>query len=213
MDLVLIFWGSFVLALSGALMPGPMLTATVSEAAKRGFRAGPLVVLGHGLLEILLLAFLVAGLGAWLTQDRFLGWLSLAGGLMLILMGGHMAATARRAVNAALNTPAEGATAMRGPILAGVLTSLSNPYWTIWWATIGLSYAAVSLKRGYAGLGLFFLGHILADFGWYSVVAAAVARSRAVCPPVVLRGMVTVCGLVLVGLGSWFIAAGWRRIA
>ena len=42
---------SFIVALSGALMPGPLLTVTVGEAARRGFWAGPLIMVGHALLE------------------------------------------------------------------------------------------------------------------------------------------------------------------
>ena len=45
---VSIFATSFVSALSGALMPDPLLTITLSESARSGFRAGPLVVLGNG---------------------------------------------------------------------------------------------------------------------------------------------------------------------
>jgi threonine/homoserine/homoserine lactone efflux protein len=78
--LAALFWGSFVLALTGALAPGPMLTATISESARRGFWSGPLIVLGHGVLEALLLSTLLAGVGEWLKRDAVLGALGLAGG-------------------------------------------------------------------------------------------------------------------------------------
>ena len=54
MQLWLLAWiplTSFIVALSGALMPGPLLTVTVGEAARRGFWAGPLIIVGHALLE------------------------------------------------------------------------------------------------------------------------------------------------------------------
>ena len=53
-----IFFTSFVIALSGALMPGPLLTVTISESARRGFVAGPLLIAGHGLLELALVVAL-----------------------------------------------------------------------------------------------------------------------------------------------------------
>ena len=59
--LTAIFISSFIIALSGALMPGPVLTITISESTKRGFIAGPLIVLGHAILEISLLVLLVLG--------------------------------------------------------------------------------------------------------------------------------------------------------
>jgi len=92
MNLVGIGISAFIVALSGALMPGPLLAVTVSEAARRGARAGPLIVFGHGLLEIVLIALVIAGLGKFITQPLFKAIASLAGGVMLIVMGSMMLA-------------------------------------------------------------------------------------------------------------------------
>jgi len=61
------------------------------------------------------------------------------------------------------------------PVVSGVLMSVANPYWIIWWATIGLGYILYSWRFGLWGVAFFFAGHILADLAWYTVVAAAVA--------------------------------------
>lgn len=209
---VFLFWGSFVVALSGAMMPGPMLTATVSEVMKKGFIAGPLVVVGHGLLEILLLVALAAGLSVWLTSDVAIGWLGLVGGTLLIVMGIHMAWTSSQAVARSMSVQEDAPVALRGPIAAGVVTSLSNPYWTLWWATIGLGYAAIALEHGVLGLASFYTGHILADLAWFSLVAAAVSSSRTICSPRIYRMVLVLCGVVLVGLGVWFIVSGRQRL-
>ena len=85
--LLFLFWGAFVVGFSGAMMPGPVLTATISEVLKRGWRAGPLIVLGHALLEIVILVCVVAGLEKFLRRDVVIGILGLAGGAILVLMG------------------------------------------------------------------------------------------------------------------------------
>ena len=58
-SLALIFGSSFVIALSGALMPGPLLTATIAESSRRGFIAGPLLIGGHAILEMALIGALL----------------------------------------------------------------------------------------------------------------------------------------------------------
>ena len=212
-QLIFLFWSSFVVALSGALMPGPVLTATISEVMKRGFKAGPLIVAGHAILEICLLVAVVAGLGPWITRNVMMGVLGIGGGGLLVLMGIQMAVTARKAADVAVASTADPRTAIRGPVLTGILTSVSNPYWAIWWATIGLNYAALALKSGLAGLSSFYTGHILADLVWYSIIAAAVASGRKICPRPVYAALIAICGVVLVGLGVYFFLGGLKRFA
>ena len=212
-QLFFLFWSAFVVALSGALMPGPVLTATISEVMKRGFKAGPLIVAGHAILEIALLTAVVAGLGPWITRNTTMAVVGIGGGVLLVLMGIQMAVTAGKAADSAMSSRANPASAIRGPVLTGILTSLSNPYWALWWATIGLNFAAIALKNGLAGLASFYTGHILADLAWYSLIAAAVASGRKICPRGVYVALITVCGIVLVALGIYFLVGGVRRFA
>lgn len=210
MSLPFLFWSAFLIGFSGAMMPGPVLTATIGEVLKRGFRAGPLIVLGHALLEVIMLAAVIWGLSAWITRDAVKSVLGVGGGILLITMGTQMAWTARDAVNQALEARGRASNdETRGPVLTGLLTSLSNPYWTIWWATTGLYYASMALQRGMAGLASFYAGHILSDLTWYSMVAAAVASGRKICPPRLYHALIVACGLALVALGAYFAATGF----
>lgn len=212
-QLIFLFWSSFVVALSGALMPGPVLTATISEVMKRGFKAGPLIVAGHAILEMCLLVAVVAGLGPWITRNTTMGVVGIGGGGLLVLMGIQMAATARKAADVAMTSKADPSSAIRGPVLTGIVTSVSNPYWALWWATVGLNFAALAMKSGLAGLSSFYAGHILADLAWYSIIAAAVASGRKICPRPVYIALIAICGVVLVGLGFYFFLGGLKRLA
>jgi threonine/homoserine/homoserine lactone efflux protein len=203
-QLIFLFWSAFVIGLSGAMMPGPVLTATIGETLKRGFRAGPLIVLGHAILEMAILLMVVLGLGTWITLPPVKGGLGLAGGLLLAAMGVQMAWTAKSAVTQMTDATKATAASIRGPVLTGFLTSISNPYWWVWWATTGLYYAALALGAGWVGLISFYLGHILSDLAWYSLVSGAVHTGRRICPPLVYQILITICGVVLVGLGVYF---------
>lgn len=203
--LLSIFGMAFLVGFSGAVAPGPVFTMTISESLKRGFRAGPLIVLGHAVLEMILLAAIMLGLGAWLVKPEVTRFFALVGGIILLLMGGHMVATAKKATEEALRAEARPEDAVRGPVAAGVLLSLSNPYWIIWWATIGLGLITKSLEVGLLGLVFFYCGHIMADLTWYSFVSYTVSAGRRLCPPLVYRMLFIVCGAGLVGLGLWFL--------
>ena len=88
---------------------------------------------------------------------------------------------------------------------AGVLLSLLNPYWSIWWATVGLLYITQALQGGTGVVAAFYSGHILADLAWYSLVAALLAGGRRFVSRKVYAGVLLVCSLFLVGLGVYFI--------
>lgn len=209
MDYLIIYGASFVAALSGALMPGPVLAVTLAHTSRIGFRAGPLIMVGHALLEAGLFLLLVLGFARFLNQPLVLGGLGLVGGAVLLAMAGAMLRDLKRLglrLEGAGDGPQEGRAA--GPVLAGVLVSLSNPYWTLWWATIGLSYILWSMKAGVAGLAAFLAGHLSADFAWYSLVSYLMWRGGDYLGPAAYRGVVGFCALSLIGLGVYFGVTG-----
>jgi threonine/homoserine/homoserine lactone efflux protein len=214
-SLAFLFASAFIVGLSGAMMPGPILTATIADAMRRGFRAGPLIVLGHAVLELALLTALVSGLAGWLRDDRILGGLGVAGGLLLLRMASGLARDAEPIAHALSSEWKRSDAATQHPmrpVINGVLLSLSNPYWTLWWATIGLNYMGYAMRRGLPGFAAFYAGHILADLAWFSLVAAAVAAGRRICPPRVARGILRVCGALLAVLGALFLGDGAGRL-
>jgi threonine/homoserine/homoserine lactone efflux protein len=189
-----------MVALSGALMPGPLLTVTVGEAARRGFWAGPLIMVGHALLELALVLLLLVGLGAWLNRPVILGVVGVVGAGMLAWMG---CMTLRASRHGRLEFDPQDNSGLN-PVLAGVLMSAANPYWLLWWVTIGLGYVMFARQYGAAGVVFFYLGHIAADFAWYSLVSGAVAQGRRLVSDRLYRGFLAGCGVFLVGFGGYF---------
>lgn len=197
---------SFIVALSGALMPGPLLTLTVGEAARRGFWAGPLIILGHALLELALVLLLLAGVGVWLHRPPILGTVGILGAGMLAWMGTGLLKASR---HSHLEFDPDNDSSLN-PVVAGVLMSAANPYWLIWWLTIGLGYVMFSMKYGFLGVALFFIGHILADFAWYTLVSGAVAQGRRFISDRLYRGFLAGCGVFLFGFAGYFGIQGVR---
>lgn len=206
--LLLIFASSFGVGFSGAIMPGPVLTVTIAEATKRGMWAGPLIVLGHGIIEFALFISLVLGLGTLLKHDIVFGIVGVGGATVLIWMGiGMVRETKTATLKLELN---EGERSR--PVLAGLLTSVSNPYFIIWWATIGLSYIALSQRHGVAGLTSFYSGHIMSDFVWFFAVAWAVTMGKRIMDDRVYRWVIGLCGGFLCILGLYFGYSGLEKL-
>lgn len=211
MDISALFATAFLVGLSGAMMPGPLLTVTIAESARRGFITGPMIILGHAVLEFLLIAALMAGLSEFLTRDTVTTVIAVAGGSFLFYLGFSMSREAWSGRVQLADWSGNGS-ARKGKgmplIIAGIVISVSNPYWIIWWATVGLTYLTMALEMGNIGVASFFSGHILADLSWYSAVAAAVAGGRKFLSDKTYQYIIGVCGLFLLGLGAYFIYSG-----
>ena len=95
-----------------------------------------------------------------------------------------------------------------GTAVAGMAASISNPYWIIWWATVGAAYVATSAGYGVAGPATFFVGHIAADLAWYSLVSFAIATGTRFFNDRVYRGILYVCGSFLFLFGAYFLRLG-----
>jgi len=209
-----VFATSFIVALSGALMPGPLLTVTIAQTAKRGFAASLFLVIGHSLLELVAIVGLILGLGHFLRLRPVIGTVAVLGGVMLLMMGWTMVRDARRGV---LDIPRPGKQTrteskerrfLDHPVFTGVAVSATNPYWVIWWATIGLAgvtFFGAAKTNAIGALAAFYTGHIAGDFVWYLAVGAAVAGGRKLMSDTAYRLIVQACAIFLAFLGGTFI--------
>lgn len=204
LNLLSIFSASFLIALSGAMMPGPLLTATISHSAKRGMIAGPLLILGHGVLELILVIALISGLEPYVNNDIFFVVVGILGSLILVWMAYGMF---RAIPQLHLNWQIEDTQPKNGIIFDGILLSLANPYWSIWWASIGLGYIFHAMRFGIHGVIFFFIGHILADLAWYASVSIAVSKGRSILNDRVYRHVIAGCAIFLVGFAGYFLYA------
>lgn len=214
MDIGSIFTTSFLVAFTGAMMPGPLLAVTVGESMKKGFWAGPVIILGHAILELALVLLLMLGVAAVLSGQGAKNAIGLIGGLFLILLGMSMMRDVLKGkVSLSLDEKRKEVRnahhrVLRGwlyPATAGILSSLANPYWSIWWATVGLLYITQALKSGYMGVASFYSGHILADLAWYSLISGVIAGGRRFISQKLYNGILIVCSIFIVFLGVYFL--------
>jgi len=198
MNLISIFIISFLIALSGALAPGPLLAVVIAETPRRGFKTGPLVIVGHGILETIMVVLLLLGLSKFLNTPFLIKITGTLGSVILFYFGVKLLITTPEIE---LSSPAKSS---RNLPLLGITMSLANPYWTIWWLTIGLGLLLTAQKVGLIAILFFFLGHILADFTWYSLVSFSISRGKKLLTAKRYKILITLCGLTLISLGIYF---------
>ncbi|MBO8167855.1 MAG: LysE family transporter [Thermoanaerobacteraceae bacterium] len=207
MGLSTLFITAMIIGFSGAMMPGPLLTATINESYYKGASAGPRLIFGHAILEALLVVGLIGGLDAFLVLPAVKVAIAVLGGLFLLWMGWGIVRDAWLQ-KVELNLEVTGSTKKLPLEAIGILTSIANPYWTLWWVTIGLSYISMALANGYLGLLAFFLGHISADFIWYTAVSFGITSGKRIISDALYRAILLICGLFLMVLALYFIYSG-----
>jgi len=189
---------TIAISLSGVMAPGPITAATLAAGA-RSRHAGALVALGHAAIEMPLIVLLSAGIGSFLESSTARVGIGLAGGVVLILMGVQLLLS--------LGKPSVGsaAPAQRHPLVIGVVLTAANPYFLVWWATVGLALATQAMAFGALMLALFAIVHWLCDLGWLEVLSVAGFEGSEVFGRRAQTIVSAVCGLVLVGFGAKFL--------
>ena len=202
---------AFITGFSGAMMPGPLLVAVIEQSAIQGIRAPIGLIMGHALLEFTLIILMALGLRTVLSRTRVRAVVGLVGGAALLYMSGDML---WHAWGLTLNLSARTSAAYSWPklMLLGAVISLANPYFTGWWATIGLGQLATMAPRSPLEYISFFIGHEGADFTWYILIGAIVVTGRRWLTDDIYRALILVCGVVLFLIGGWFIVTGVRLL-
>jgi threonine/homoserine/homoserine lactone efflux protein len=192
-----IFWIAFVLGLSGAMSPGPLLAYTVHSAARRGWTVGALVVVGHGIVESTLVALIFVGAATFLTNPATLRIVGGVGAILLALMGAMMLLDAKKLSFSRIREGTGHVSRIDHPILGGVAMTAVNPMFPLWWAALGVSMVT-TYGTNVTNLAVFYAGHITSDLLWYVTVSTIVGQGRSFISDRVYRFFIAGCALFLV---------------
>ena len=150
-----------------------------------------IILTGAGMATILKLWGVQIGIG-------------LAGGVMLLAMGGQMLLAARKPVDGSARASG------KGPVWTGVVLSACNPYFLLWWAVVGMKLATQAIELGVVAFALFAVIHWLCDLGWLEALSLASFKGSQLLGDRTQRIVLVVCGIALVGFGAKFLwDAGW----
>lgn len=194
----------FSVGLTGALVPGPMLFATIEISMKKGWFAGPQVVFGHIIVEVVLYIMILFGAASLVNSD-IISAIFLIGGFSLLIFGLFTLKDARAASSSAqVSKNCSDLRLASSPILIGLVTSVSNPYFWIWWLTAGGALVLKEYELGIIFAIAYMLGHWTADLSWFTVVSGSFSRGKALLSQKTHRYILYICGLFLVIFGFYF---------
>ncbi len=193
-----------VISFSGVMMPGPMFAVTLAKSYKSPW-AGPQISLGHAVIEVPLILLIYFGFAQFFQNNVVQLVLSILGGGMIIWLGISMFRARAEVVKGGKDLPYSAFT-------AGILTSGLNPFFLLWWATIGSLLIMRFLEFGTIGLIVFIVVHWLVDLVWLSFVSIMVYKTHSLWGRKFHEGLFTACSLLLIGFGGWFLISGLRLV-
>ncbi len=188
---------------SGVLAPGPMFITNLMYGTRHGAEAGLKIAYGHTAVELPLIILLAAGIfSSAAMASLYADEIGLVGGIAILGFAGLQIAGVVTKKN--FSVPM-----MRGkksPIVAGVALSALNPFFLIWWFTVGLKLVSDSATFGpVLGIALLFGFHIWMDYAWLAGTAYLASKGTSVLKSRYYSALLLALVAVLVYYGLNFI--------
>lgn len=197
-DLSIFLLSAVTISLTGVMGPGPITAATLAAGARHR-HAGLTMAVGHGIVELPLLLLIVAGLGRFFQIEGVKIAIGLVGGGFLIVLGLQMLRDVRKP--AAQAAPVTG----RSTLVTGILLTAGNPYFLLWWATVGLALATQASQLGLLAFALFGVVHWCCDLVWLEILSQTSYRGARVFSEKSQRIVLGVCGVALLFFAAKFL--------
>ena len=208
---VMIF--SFAVGFGAVISPGPVTTAIVTQSPGHGWRTGPIISIGHSLMELILVMLICLGLGSVLAHTPIQIAIALLGGLLLAWMGaGMLWMTLRGRTHLPIQAGKTRFVSSQRLVWLGILATISNPFWYAWWITVAAGYLAQAQEASLALVSAFYIGHISADFAWNTTLSTLIGGRRWITDWS-YQALMLVSGAFLIYLAWIFILQGTRLIA
>ena len=193
-----------VISFSGVMMPGPMTAVTLAKSYKSPW-AGVWISLGHAVIEVPLILLIYFGFAQFFQNSIVRLVLSVAGSGMIIWLGVSMFRARTGVVRKGKDLP-------YNAFLAGIFASGFNPFFLLWWATIGSMLIMRILEFGTAGLIVFTIVHWLCDLVWLSLLSNVIYRTHTFWGQRLQEWLFIACSLLLISFGLWFLISGIQLV-
>jgi len=205
MDILNFIFTVVLVTTSGALAPGPLFFATVSHGTRSGTKGGLWISVGHTLVEFPLVLLLASGLLTAYSQPVVQLVVGSVGGFALLVFG---ALQIRGALKTKSDDSSPSEVKFRSPLLLGLGLSGLNPFFIIWWLTVGMALILEALAlASLAGIMLMYVSHIWMDYAWLILTAHFAHMGRNLVGTKGYRVLIVFFGAILIYFGLTFLLA------
>ncbi len=189
-----------VISASGVMSPGPLFAANLSHGLRDGSRSGIKVAVAHTIIEFPFIVLLGIGVLSLDIFPEFRNLISILGAITLF-------AFAVLQTRSVLFTKKESISNLRQhPIITGISLTALNPFFIIWWLTIGLKLITdAMLIWAFSGILIMFAIHIWMDFAWLGGIAFLASKSRQIISNKNYKIILIGLNIVLVYFGITFL--------
>jgi len=160
-----------VISASGVMAPGPLFAANIAHGLKDGAKSGIKMAIGHTIVELPLVILLGIGVFSLELFPEFRTVISILGAITLFVFAAMQIKTIFRNKETTTNLK-------QGPLVSGILLSALNPFFIIWWLTIGFKLISdAMLIWAFSGILVLFVLHIWMDFAWLGAISYLASKS------------------------------------
>jgi threonine/homoserine/homoserine lactone efflux protein len=192
----------FMVGLSGVTFPGPVLVYIVQQSLANGWKSGFLAIIAHALVGVgMLVLIITTGITTLVGSPAFTVYIGLVGGVSLIVLGVVMSWHSLHHGQPDLS--GDRPQHDRHPFLGGIVVSVSNPQFFLWWAVIGLPGVMVAIDlSGTFGLYGWTIGILASIFIWYGGLSFLASHGKKHLPPrlVCIVSLLSGCFLIISGI-------------
>ena len=189
-----------IISASGVMSPGPLFAANITYGLKQGTKAGIKIAIGHSIVELPLVILLGIGIFSLEIFPEFKTIISILGAITLFVF-------AFMQIKSTLKKNKKSETKLKqGPIITGVLLSALNPFFIIWWLTIGLKLISDAMAIwAFVGILIVFVLHVWMDFVWLGSTAFLISKSKKIISNTNYKIIMLALSVILIYFGITFL--------
>lgn len=155
------------------MAPGPLFVANIAYGLKEGAKSGIKMAIGHTMVELPLVILLGIGVFSLDVFPEFRTLIAIFGAVALFVFAGLQIKSVFQQKEITSDNKKQ------KPLIAGIVLSAFNPFFIIWWLTIGFKLISdAMLIWAFAGILIMFGLHIWMDFVWLGTIAFLASKSK-----------------------------------